>query len=80
MGHFCMQICQSVRLILKRKIHTGQQAHTISKRMLFGQVRVSWQVRRQAKDNTHINLYTNINMYYVKLLMFFLTFSEQLQF
>ena len=23
MGHFCMRICQSVRSILKRKIHTG---------------------------------------------------------
>ena len=35
---------------------TSQQAHTISKRMFFGQIRVSWQVRRQAKDNTHVTI------------------------
>ena len=34
----------------------SQQAHTISKRMLFGQIRGSWQVMRQAKDNTHVTI------------------------
>ena len=38
------------------RVHHNKPIQLISKRMLFGQTRVSWQVWRQAKDNTHVTI------------------------
>ena len=60
MGHFCVWICQSVRLILKRKIHNGmlRWRHFTNKihKVRFGK---STHISMISNSVTHLWSYTN---------------------